>query len=139
MMLGLMQDQPLLIPRSSRMRHATTAGRGGVATSRGRHPPHHLCRARAPGARLARALQRLDVAAGDRVATLAWNGFRHLELYYGVSGMRAVCHTLNPRLSADDIAFILRDAGAVVLFAETTFAIWSKRWRHALPASCALW
>lgn len=72
--------------------------------------------------RLARALQRLDVAPADRVATLAWNGYRHMELYYGVSGMQAVCHTVNPRLSAEDIAFILQDAGAVLLFAEPCFA-----------------
>ena len=65
--------------------------------------------------RLARVLDGLGVGLGDRVATLAWNDFRHLELYYGVSGMGAVCHTVNPRLSADDIAYIMRDAADCVL------------------------
>ena len=67
-------------------------------------------------------LQKLGIGFGDRVATLAWNGFRHLELYYGVSGMGAVCHTVNPRLSADDIAFIMDDAEDCVIFADPTFA-----------------
>jgi fatty-acyl-CoA synthase len=72
--------------------------------------------------RLARALGELGVGFGDRIATLAWNDFRHLELYYGVSGMGAVCHTVNPRLSADDIAFIMTDAQDCVLFADPSFA-----------------
>jgi fatty-acyl-CoA synthase len=56
------------------------------------------------------------------VATLAWNGYRHVELYYAISGMGAICHTVNPRLSTDDIAFIMNDARDVLLFADTTFA-----------------
>ena len=54
--------------------------------------------------------------------TLAWNGFRHLELYYAVSGMQVICHTINPRLSHDDIAYIVNDAEDSIIFAETTFA-----------------
>ncbi|MFU8776377.1 MAG: AMP-binding protein, partial [Roseovarius sp.] len=50
-------------------------------------------------AQLAQALTALDIAPGDRIGTLAWNGHRHFELYYGISGMGAVCHTLNPRLA----------------------------------------
>ena len=72
--------------------------------------------------RLARALAKLGIGFGDRVATLAWNDYRHLELYYGVSGMGAVCHTVNPRLSADDIAFIMNDAQDCVIFADPSFA-----------------
>ncbi len=71
--------------------------------------------------RLARVLQRLGVGPGDRVGTLAWNGFRHLELYYAAPGMGAMYHTINPRLGVDDIAFIIGDAGDAVLFAETSF------------------
>ncbi len=71
--------------------------------------------------RLARALQRLGVGAGDRVGTLAWNGFRHLEAYYAAPGMGAIYHTINPRLGVDDIAYIIADAGDSVLFAETSF------------------
>ncbi|WP_338550210.1 long-chain fatty acid--CoA ligase [Roseovarius phycicola] len=59
---------------------------------------------------LAHALQRLGVGMGDRVATLAWNGYRHFELYYGVSGIGAVCHTINPRLSQEQLCFIITHA-----------------------------
>ena len=72
--------------------------------------------------RLVRVLQRLGIGAHDRVGTLGWNGFRHMELYYGVSGMQAICHTINPRLGAVDIGYIVNDAGDSVIFAETSFA-----------------
>jgi len=71
---------------------------------------------------LARALGRLGVQDSDRVATLAWNGHRHMELYYGVSGMGAIVHTVNPRLAADDIVHILKDAGSTLLFTDPAFA-----------------
>ncbi len=71
--------------------------------------------------RLVRALQRLGIKDGDRVGTLAWNGFRHLEAYYAAPGMGAMYHTINPRLGVDDIAYIIEDAGDAVLFAETSF------------------
>jgi fatty-acyl-CoA synthase len=61
------------------------------------------------------------VAPGDRVATLAWNGYRHLELYYGISGLGAVCHTVNPRLAPDDIAYIMAHAEDGVVFADLSF------------------
>ena len=64
----------------------------------------------------------LGVQPGDRVATLAWNSNRHLELYYAVSGMGAIVHTVNPRLAPEDIAHILNDAGSVALFADPGFA-----------------
>ncbi|TXH87788.1 MAG: long-chain fatty acid--CoA ligase, partial [Rhodoferax sp.] len=56
--------------------------------------------------RVANALQRLGIRMSDRVATLAWNGHRHMELYYGVSGSGAVLHTLNPRLHPDQVVWI---------------------------------
>ena len=71
--------------------------------------------------RLARGLAGLGVKPGDRVATLAWNEYRHLELYYAVSGMGAVIHTVNPRLAPADVAHILADAGSAVLFYDTSF------------------
>ena len=71
--------------------------------------------------RLVRVLQRLGVKEGDRVGTLAWNGFRHLELYYAAPGMGAMYHTINPRLGVDDIAYIVEDAGDAVIFADTSF------------------
>ncbi len=121
-MLGLMQDQPLLI--SYIIKHAArhhSAAEVVSKTVEGGIHRYTYADAERRSRRLARALQHLDVRAGNRVATLAWNGYRHLELYYGVSGMQAVCHTVNPRLSSDDIAFILHDAGAVLLFTETSF------------------
>jgi len=71
--------------------------------------------------RLFRAFTRLGVVQGDRVATLAWNTYRHLEIYYAAAGVRAVCHTLNPRLTADQIAWICNHAGDSVLCFDATF------------------
>ena len=70
---------------------------------------------------LAKALGRLGVKDGDRVATLAWNGYRHLEIYYAVSGSLAVCHTLNPRLFPEQIAWIVADAEDRFVFFDLTF------------------
>ncbi len=71
--------------------------------------------------KLAHALAALGVAEGDRVATLAWNTNRHFELYFAVSGMGAICHTINPRLFADQIAYILGHAADKVIFVDLTF------------------
>ena len=73
-------------------------------------------------ARLAHGLVALGVKPGDRVATLAWNGYRHLELYYAIAGIGAVCHTINPRLPADQMAYIVNHADDSLLFFDTTFA-----------------
>jgi fatty-acyl-CoA synthase len=72
-------------------------------------------------AQLAHALSALGVRTGDRVATLAWNGHRHFELYYAISGAGAVCHTINPRLSAEQMLYILGHAEDKVLFVDLTF------------------
>ena len=72
--------------------------------------------------RLANALTRLGVAKGDRIGTLAWNGYRHFELYYGVSGMGAVMHTINPRLFPEQLAFIANHAEDKYIFFDLTFA-----------------
>ncbi len=121
-MLGLMQSQPLLI--SSIVTHAARHHPHAEVVSRTTEGTIHRTnyagieqRART----LARALMRLGVQPDDRVATLAWNGHRHLELYYAVSGMGAIIHTVNPRLAPDDIAFVLNDAGSAIIFADTTF------------------
>ena len=71
--------------------------------------------------RLANVLRQLGVEPGDRVGTLAWNSYRHLELYWAISGMGAVCHTVNPRLAPDDISYIITHAGDSVLFADLSF------------------
>ncbi len=121
-MLGLMQTQPLLV--SSILTHAARHHGSAEVVSRLVDGSTHRTTYRAIEARarlLARALEGLGVVRHDRVATLAWNSHRHLELYYAVSGMGAVIHTVNPRLSADDVAFILNDAGSVVLCADLSF------------------
>jgi len=122
-MLGLMQQQPLLV--SSFIQHAArNHGAVEVISRLGDDAIHRTNYAEVEqrSRRLVRVLQRLGVKPGDRVATLAWNSHRHLELYYAVSGMGAVCHTVNPRLAPDDIAYIVNHAEDVVLFADTSFA-----------------
>ena len=71
--------------------------------------------------KLAHALEKLGVQSGDRVATLAWNGYRHFELYYAIAGIGAVCHTLNPRLSAEQMTYITNHADDRLMFVDTTF------------------
>ncbi len=72
-------------------------------------------------AQLAHGLKGLGIGDGDRVATLAWNGYRHFELYYAISGMGAVCHTINPRLSAEQMLYIIGHAEDQILFTDLTF------------------
>jgi fatty-acyl-CoA synthase len=67
-------------------------------------------------------LLELGIRPGDRVATLAWNTWRHLEVWYGIMGIGAVCHTLNPRLHADQICWIINDASDRVIFVDPPFA-----------------
>ncbi len=122
-MLGLMQDQPLLV--SSILTHAARQHGDTEVVSRESSGVLHrssYAKLERRARRLARALGRLGVQPGDRVATLAWNGQRHVEAYYAVPGMGSVIHTVNPRLSPDDIAYILDSAGSVVLLADAGFA-----------------
>ena len=70
---------------------------------------------------LANALLRLGIENGDRVATLAWNTHRHFELYYGVAGIGAVCHTINPRLFPEQLVYIINHAEDRLLFFDLTF------------------
>jgi acyl-CoA synthetase (AMP-forming)/AMP-acid ligase II len=121
-MRGLMPDTPLLI--SSIIRHADRVFGTQEIVSRTVEGPIHRTNYRevhTRSRRLARALLALGVRPGDRVATLAWNGFRHLEVYFASSGLGAVCHTINPRLFPEQILYILRHAADAVLFVDTTF------------------
>ena len=70
---------------------------------------------------MANALGKLGVKMGDRVATLAWNGYRHLELYYAISGSGAIIHTINPRLDRKQIAYLVNHAEDAYLFFDLTF------------------
>ena len=122
-MLGLMQDSPLLI--SSLIEHANAFHPGVEIVSRTVEGPIHRCTygdVHGRAKRVARALTALGVARGDRIATLAWNGYRHMELYYGVSGMGAVLHTVNPRLFPEQITYIANHAEDMYLFFDLTFA-----------------
>jgi len=81
--------------------------------------------------RLARALGELSVAPGDRIGTIAWNDYRHFELYYAVSGSGAVIHTINPRLSDEQIVYIINHAEDRFLFVDPDFlpllaSIWAR-------------
>ena len=84
-------------------------------------------------AQLAHALTELGIRPGDRVATLAWNGYRHFELYYAISGAGAVCHTINPRLSAEQMIYILTHAEDRVLFVDVTFVPILQALKDQLP------
>jgi len=109
---GLMMDRSLQISRL--IDHAALwHGDVEIVTQRTGVPDRrsNYRELRARSARLAHALTRaLGVAPGDRVATFAWNTQRHLELYYGVSGSGAVLHTINPRLFAPQIVYIVNHA-----------------------------
>ncbi len=121
-MLGLMQSQPLLI--SSLITFAERHHGDGEVVSRRVEGDIHRYQWRdvaARSRRVANALDALKLAFSDRVATLAWNGYRHLELYFGVSGSGRVLHTINPRLHPDQIAWIANHAEDQVLCFDLTF------------------
>ncbi len=121
-MLGLMQNQPLMI--SSLIEHANRHHGEGHIVSRRVEGDIHRCTYRDIASRsrqVAHALDGLQLAFGDRVATLAWNGYRHLELYFGVSGTGRVLHTLNPRLHPDQVAWIANHAQDQVLCFDMSF------------------
>ena len=72
------------------------------------------------------------------MASLAWNTFRHFELYYGISGIGAICHTINPRLFPDQIAYIVNHAADRILFVETSFIPLVERLLPRFPADCRI-
>ncbi|MFZ9296811.1 MAG: 3-(methylthio)propionyl-CoA ligase [Hylemonella sp.] len=121
-MLGLMQDQPLMI--SSLIAHAQRHhGDTEIVSRRVEGDIHRYTyqELAARSRRVANALDAQKLAFSDRVATLAWNGYRHLELYFGVSGSGRVLHTINPRLHPDQIAWIVNHAQDQLLCFEISF------------------
>ncbi|MEM9635226.1 MAG: long-chain fatty acid--CoA ligase [Pseudomonadota bacterium] len=84
-------------------------------------------------AQLAHGLKNLGVVPGDRIATLAWNGYRHFELYYAISGIGAICHTINPRLPAEQMLYIVNHAEDRLLFVDLTFVPILERLASHLP------
>jgi acyl-CoA synthetase (AMP-forming)/AMP-acid ligase II len=120
---SLMMDRPLLI--SDVIEHAAAEFGDVEIASRETHGPmfrytYAQCAARAR--KLAHALRRLGLRAGNAVATLAWNNHRHLETYYGVSGSGMVIHTCNPRLHPDQLIYIVNHAEDSMMFFDRTFA-----------------
>jgi fatty-acyl-CoA synthase len=119
---------------------AETHGDAGIVSARVEGDVHRQSypQALARAARAAHALERLGVAQGDRVATLAWNGHRHFELYYAISGMGAVCHTINPRLSAEQLLYIIGHAEDQVLCLDLTFVPLVEALADKLPQGIIL-
>ncbi|MEJ1157892.1 long-chain-fatty-acid--CoA ligase [Prosthecomicrobium sp. N25] len=133
-MLGTMQHWPLLCTKI--LDHAALQHGGRPIVSRSCEGPIHHTTYADLRARALRAAQRLDrhgIRLGDRCATLAWNTWRHLEVWYGLLGIGAVYHTVNPRLFPDQIAWIINDAADRLLFVDLTFLPIVEKIAAALP------
>ncbi len=118
-MLGLMQDRPLLI--SQIIDFAANYYPDVEIVSRTIEGPIHRYGyrdAQVRAKKLAEALQGLGIKLGDRVGTIAWNTYRHFELYFGISGIGAVLHTINPRLAPDHVAYIANHAEDQIIFVD---------------------
>jgi len=121
-MQGLMSDQPLLI--SSLIEYAARYhGETEIVsrTTSGGEERSNYKKTHIRSKKLSQALKRLGMQIGDRIATMAWSNIRHYELYYGVSGIGSVCHTINPRLYPEQIIFIINDAEDRILFIDPDF------------------
>jgi fatty-acyl-CoA synthase len=122
-MRALMQETPLLI--SSLIEYAGRYHGDGQIVSRladGSIHTTNWAEIHTRAKKLASALRALGVKAGDRIGTLAWNTYRHLELYYAVSGIGAVLHTINPRLFPEQLTYIINHAEDKLLFFDLAFA-----------------
>jgi fatty-acyl-CoA synthase len=133
-MLGLMQDWPLLIHRI--IDHAATYHAGRRIISRSIEGPIHTTTyadVRHRAKKVAQRLARDGINPGDRVATLAWNTWRHLESWYGIVGIGAVYHTVNPRLFQEQIAWIVNHAEDRVMMTDLTFVPLLEKLADKLP------
>lgn len=134
-MLGLMQDWPLLVHKI--IDHAAAQHPRRAVVSRSVEGPMHrtdYAALRGRSLQLAKRLAREGIGAGDRVATLAWNTWRHLELWYGLTGLGAIYHTVNPRLFEDQIAYIINHAEDRILCLDLTFVPLMERLQARLPS-----
>ncbi|HYC75849.1 long-chain-fatty-acid--CoA ligase [Brevundimonas sp.] len=121
-MLGLMQDWPLTVDKI--IDHARNwHGHREVVTRSVEGPIVRTTYAEihARAKRVSSVLKDWDVGVGDRIATLAWNSGRHIEAWYGIMGIGAVCHTLNPRLFPEQLAYIINHAEDKIIFVDLTF------------------
>ena len=133
-MPGQMMQMPLLI--SSLIRHAARhSGDTEIVSRRVEGDIHRYTYrdAELRSRKVAQALARLGCAPGDRIGTLAWNGYRHFEIYYGASGSQLVCHTINPRLFPEQIAWIATDAADRVLCFDLSFLPLVEQLLPSLP------
>ena len=134
-MKGLMMDYPLTV--TSLMRHIDAQhGASEVCSLTVENPAHRTTYAEIfeRCAQLANALRRLGLDPGDRVATLAWNDYRHMELYYGVSSMGGVLHTVNPRLFPEQLHYIVNHAEDRYLFADPLLLPLLEKLHPAFPS-----
>jgi fatty-acyl-CoA synthase len=134
-MRGLMMDRPLLI--QSLIQYASEYHGDTEVVSRTVEGPIHrytYTDVERRSRQLAKALRRLGVKLGDRVGTIAWNGHRHFELYFGISGIGAICHTLNPRLFADQLRYIVNHAEDKVMFLDLTFVPLAEKLHVVWPS-----
>ncbi len=134
-MLGLMQDWPLLCHRI--IEHAATVHGTQEIVTRSIEGPIHRTNYAEIRDRAVKVSQRLDrdgIKLGDRVATIAWNTWRHLEAWYGIMGIGAICHTVNPRLFPDQIAWIINHAEDRVVMTDTTFVPILEKIADKLPS-----
>jgi acyl-CoA synthetase (AMP-forming)/AMP-acid ligase II len=122
-MKGLMQDWPLLVHRV--LDHAARwHGEREIVSRTVEGPIHRITYAALDGrarALASAAKQRLKIKKGSIVATMAWNGYRHMEIWYGIMGLGGVVHTLNPRLFADQLNYIINHAEDQWIFTDLTF------------------
>ncbi len=121
-MQGLMQDWPLTVDKIIDHAKAWHGGREVVSRSvEGPIVRTTYAQIHARAQRVSNALLALGVQPGDRIATLAWNTGRHIEAWYGIMGIGAVCHTLNPRLFAEQLCYIVNHAEDKIIFTDLTF------------------
>lgn len=122
MQFGQMMDAPLLI--STLLEHAESVHPEAEIVSRRCEGDIHRYRMKDAAVRsrqVANLLQSLNIQPSDRIATLAWNGYRHFELYFGISGFGAVMHTINPRLFPEQLIYIINHAEDRWIFVDLTF------------------
>jgi len=134
-MLGLMQDWPLLCHRI--IEHAAEIhGTQEVVTRSVEGPIHrtNYAEIRARALKVSQMLDREGIRLGDRVATLAWNTWRHLEAWYGIMGLGAICHTVNPRLFPEQIAWIINHAQDRIVMTDITFVPILEKLADNLPS-----
>ncbi len=132
MIRGGMQDWPLRV--HTILDHAANVhGRQEIVTRSVEGPIHRITYAEVSrrARQVTAALRRLGVQQGDRIATLAWNTWRHVEIWYGIAGAGAIYHTLNPRLTDEQIAYIMNDADDRMLFTDLTFVPQLERLRDS--------